>query len=129
MKRDERGFSLIELLVVVVVISLLAAIGIPVFFAQRERAWEAQTVSALRNAATAMDGAAVSTGGSYTSLTIPQLVATEGLKYSESVVDLAVASSNEGGFCLVARHTISRETFYWDSADGKPSGTDCSGDY
>ena len=129
MEQDERGFSLIELLVVVVIISLLAAIGIPVFFAQRERAWEAQTVSALRNAATAMDGAAVSTGGSYADTTIPQLVATEGLKYAENVVDLAVASADEGGFCLMARHTISRETFYWDSADGKPSGTDCSGNY
>jgi prepilin-type N-terminal cleavage/methylation domain-containing protein len=129
LSRAEGGFSLIELLVVVVIISLLAAIGIPLFFAQRERAWVAQTESALRNAATAMDAAAVSSGGDYSSFTIPELVATEGLKYSTQVVDLVVESANVQGYCLSARHTISLETTYWDSAVGRPSATTCAGKY
>jgi type IV pilus assembly protein PilA len=47
------------------VIIILAAIAIPAFLAQRERAWEAAAQSDLRNAATAAQSCATQNGGSY----------------------------------------------------------------
>jgi len=37
-RENEKGFTLIELLVVVIIIGILAAIAIPVFLSQREKA-------------------------------------------------------------------------------------------
>src|SRR5260221_11288664 len=50
---DEGGFTLIELMVVVLIIAILIAIAIPTFLGARSRAQDKQAQSNLRNALTA----------------------------------------------------------------------------
>ncbi len=64
-KKREEGFTLIELLVVVLIIGILAAIAIPAFLSQRQRAWEAELTSNVRNTALEIESDAVADGGTY----------------------------------------------------------------
>jgi type IV pilus assembly protein PilA len=61
----EEGFTLVELLVVMLILGLLAAIAIPSFFNQRDKAKDADAKAAVRTAQTAMETYATDNGGSY----------------------------------------------------------------
>jgi type IV pilus assembly protein PilA len=53
--QDEKGFTLIELLVVILIIGILAAIALPAFLNQREKAQDSAAKSSVRTVQTAME--------------------------------------------------------------------------
>lgn len=56
-KAGQKGFTLIELMIVVAIIGILAAIAIPQFASYRAKAFDKSTISDVRNAKTTMEAA------------------------------------------------------------------------
>ncbi len=52
-QKNEKGFTLVELLIVIAIIGILAAIAIPQFSQYRKRAWATELNTDLKNAYTA----------------------------------------------------------------------------
>jgi type IV pilus assembly protein PilA len=71
--QSEQGFTLVELLVVMLIIGLLAAIAIPAFFNQRNKANDSSAKEAVRTMQTAMETYATDNGGSYQSANLTAL--------------------------------------------------------
>ena len=125
--RRDAGFSLIELLVVILIIAILAAIAIPVFLRQRERGYEAQLRSAVKNAASAVEAYAARNQGDYAGLdggTGGDLVPW-GYRTTGGVTISVDASST--AYCVTADHADISDEWKFTSSVGAPQPGACSG--
>lgn len=75
--QSEQGFTLVELLVVMLILGLLAAIAIPSFFNQRDKARDADAKTLARTAQTAIETYGTDNGGSYAAASPAALIGIE----------------------------------------------------
>jgi type IV pilus assembly protein PilA len=106
-KKNEKGFTLIELMIVIAIIGILAAIAIPQFAAYRRRSYNSSANADLRNAATAQEAYYVDES-TYTT-GVNNLIGTYGLYLSDGVV--MSVSGDVFSYTMSAYHTSGDRTY------------------
>lgn len=116
------GFTIVELLIVIVVVAILAAITIVSYSGIRERAERAAVESALSTAAKKMELFAIHNGEVY-----PSSIPSEG--EAEKNVDLSLSQTDSNqSFCINGTYKDTSITMHIDSRKGSIAEGSCSGE-
>jgi len=120
MIKKNEGFTLIELMIVIAIIGILAAIAIPQFSAYRQRSYNAGAEADLRNAATAQEAYYVD--AQKYNPTITELIgATYGLYTSQSVTVGGGAGATQ--YTMTSFHASGSKTYSLTGPGGTISST------
>jgi type IV pilus assembly protein PilA len=115
----ERGFTLLELLLVVAIIAILGAIAIPQFVGYRQTAFDARAKSDLRNAANAEEYYFVGTGDYLDCSDASCVGQLPDFRLSDAVnINMVASNGSQPTFLGTASCAAGKKTFTYDSANG-----------
>ncbi len=114
MLRNTKGFTLIELMIVVVIIGILAAIAIPNFISMQDRAKEASVKSNCHTAQLAAEDFSVTNDGVYSAnvagftpaLPGQVLLTNPFTKAATEPVDAAAGNPGESGYVPIQQNGV-----------------------
>jgi type IV pilus assembly protein PilA len=121
--RSERGFTLIEILVVVLIIGALAAIAVPVFLGQSDKAHDAAAKSNARNVYAQVESCGTEAGGDYTNCTTAEQLGEHAIEMGAGAGQVEVTGASSSGYTITAR-SVSGATF---SIEKSPAGRTLGG--
>jgi len=98
MNKNQKGFSLVELLVVVIIIAIVAAIAIPNLLASRRSANEASAVSSLRTIHSAQATYQATTGGNVNYAADLATLAAVNSPDTSGLIDTALGGGAKSGY-------------------------------
>ena len=120
MNKDQKGFTLIELMIVIAIIGILAAIAIPQFSAYRTRSYNSAANSDIRNACTAQEAYYVDEQ-SYSDA-LGQITGSAYGLYTSENVTMTVMGALAQGYTMEAYHSSGNKTWSVAGPGGSVTG-------
>jgi type IV pilus assembly protein PilA len=117
--RSADGFTLIEVLVVVLIIGILAAVAVPAMLHQRREAYDADAQSNAHTLYTQVESCGTENDGEYTNCTTGAQLRESSVPMGASPGQAEVTGASENGYTITAYSKSGRNYVITKSAAGR----------